>query len=171
MIHIRISKLIDDKNSNKRFWSYIKSKRNDQCGVPILVKDKKIYTDNLDKANILNEHFSSVFTIDNSPVDNIPPVEGTPFPDISPLHIEADGIKSPNICNLNVQKSHGSDGTGGIFGRFLKETSEHIAPALALIFKASLHQGKFPADWKKPLLSQFLRKAHELIPQTTDPFL
>ena len=84
--------------------SYIKSKRNDQCGIhiPTLEKGEKIYTDNLDKANILNEHFSSVFTIDNSPANNIPPLEGTPFPDIPPLHIEADGIK-PLLCNQVIK--------------------------------------------------------------------
>ena len=98
-----VSKLIDNKklSGNKQFWSYIKSKRNDQCGIPTLEKDKKIYIDNLDKANILNDHFSSVFTIDNSSADEIPPLEGRPFPDISPPHIEADGIK-PLLYNLNV---------------------------------------------------------------------
>ena len=100
-----VLKLIDDKNSNKQFWSYIKSKRNDQCGVPTLEKDKKIYTDNL---NILNAHFSLVFTIDYSPVDNIPLLKGTPFPDLSPLHIEADGINSL-LYYLNIQKAHGPD--------------------------------------------------------------
>ena len=57
-----VSKLINDNNSagNKRFWSYFKSKHNDQSGIPTLVKDNKTYTDNVDKANILNDHFSSV---------------------------------------------------------------------------------------------------------------
>ena len=35
----------------------------------MLQKDNKTYTDNVDKANILNDHFSSVFTIDNSSAD------------------------------------------------------------------------------------------------------
>ena len=86
----------------------------------------------------------SVFTIDNSPTDQIPPLEGRPFPDISSLHIEADDINSL-LYNLNTQKAHGPD---DISARFLKEVSQYIAPALALIYNVSLHQGKLPIDWK-----------------------
>ena len=48
-------------DNNKRFWSYIKSKRNEQCGVPTLECNNQLFTDNVTKANILNDHFSSVF--------------------------------------------------------------------------------------------------------------
>ena len=40
------------------------------CRIPLLEKNDQTYSDSLDKANILNDHFSSVFTIDNSPIDH-----------------------------------------------------------------------------------------------------
>ena len=39
--------------------------RNEQCGIPSLEYSNQLYTDSTDKANILKDHFSSVFTIDN----------------------------------------------------------------------------------------------------------
>jgi len=151
-----VSKLINNNIStgNKRFWTYIKSKRIDQYGIPTLEKDNKTYTDNVDKANILNNHFSSVFTIDNSPADQLPALESSPFPDIPSLHIDADGI-IPLLSGLNANKSHGPD---GIPTRFLKETAQHISPVLALIFNASLYQGKLPEDWKSAFVVPVFKK-------------
>ena len=53
-------------NNNKRFWSCIKSKRNEQCGVPTLERNNQLFTDKMTKDNILNDHFSSVFVVDDS---------------------------------------------------------------------------------------------------------
>ena len=36
------------------------------------------------------------------------PFKGKPFPNIPPLHIEADGIK-PLLYDPNTQKAHGPD--------------------------------------------------------------
>jgi len=65
-----------------------------------------MFADSLDKVNVLNKHFSSVFT------------------------------------ELNIPAEHVSQGPDDISTRFLKETSESIAPVLALIVNASLQQGK-----------------------------
>ena len=54
---------LDNTHSNKKFWSYIKSKKSEQYGIPTLEKDRQLITDNLSKANILNDQFSIVFTL------------------------------------------------------------------------------------------------------------
>ena len=112
-----VSKLIDSNgsSSNKRFWSYIKSKRNDQCEIPSLEKNSQIYTQNADKANLLNDHFSSVFTKSSIPSDQIPSLENNP--DITPLLIEENGVRLL-LQNLDSHKAQGPD---GIPARFLKE--------------------------------------------------
>jgi len=66
-----------------------------------------MYTENLDKANVLNNHFSSVFTTNNTPLDQIPLHEGRFYPDIAPLITEANGIKLL-LQNLDFYKSTGS---------------------------------------------------------------
>ena len=41
---------------------YIKSQRKDHCGVVPLKVDGVVYNNSLDKAEILNKYFTSVFT-------------------------------------------------------------------------------------------------------------
>ena len=77
--------------------------------------------------------------------------DSSPLPEISPLHIEAEGIKLL-LNNLNVHRSQGPDGIPA------KETSDSISPVLALIFNASLYQGKLPIDWKNAFVIPTLKK-------------
>ena len=51
----------DDKN-NKKLWSYIKSKNQEQSGIPDLKVNDIIIQDPNSKANSLNNQFASVFT-------------------------------------------------------------------------------------------------------------
>lgn len=52
----------DLKEKPKKFWSYIKSKRQDQVGVPPLFVNGSVKTDSASKAEILSTHFQQVFT-------------------------------------------------------------------------------------------------------------
>jgi len=45
----------------KYFYKFVKALRKDPCSIPTLVKDGLSYNTNLDKSNILNQHFYSVF--------------------------------------------------------------------------------------------------------------
>ena len=101
-------------------------------------KGNQTYTQNVDKANVLNEHFSSAFTKPDTSSDHNPSLEGNPHPDISPLLIEENGVRAL-LQNLDPHKAQGPD---GIQAKFLKETSNYIWPMLTLIFNASLQQGK-----------------------------
>ena len=56
----------NSQKGSKRLWSYIKSRKKDNVGIGSLHCDGVVYTDNLDKANVLNRHFSSVFTTEDS---------------------------------------------------------------------------------------------------------
>ena len=52
----------ENSGSNKGLWRYLKSTRKDTCGVSILVWNGRISSDAHDKADMLNNHFSSVYT-------------------------------------------------------------------------------------------------------------
>ena len=56
---------------------------------------------------------------------------------------------------MNPNKACGPD---NISGRFLKELSTEISPALALIFNASLHQQKIPDDWRKAVVTPIYKQ-------------
>ena len=44
----------NSESGHKRLWTYIKSKRQDNIGIASLEVNSTTYTDDLDKANILN---------------------------------------------------------------------------------------------------------------------
>ena len=57
----------------------------------------RVVTDTLAKANILNDPFTSAFTVDNDGSNQIPALKVPPSPTIQPIHIEAQGI-----CTLTL---------------------------------------------------------------------
>jgi len=60
-----ISNPQSDDNRIKRFWHYIKGKRQDNIGIGSLKNvSGSIVTDSSEKAEILNNQFKSVFTIE-----------------------------------------------------------------------------------------------------------
>ena len=138
-----VMSLIDDNNNiSKRMWSYVKSKRTDHCGVATLKQDDESFTTPGDKAEILNNYFSSVFTSED--ISTIPTLDYANFPNISPVIIHNEGIIKL-LSNLNEHKAKGPD---EIPTMILKKLSVPISPALTLIFQASLHQCKIPTEWK-----------------------
>ena len=152
-------------NNNKRFWSYIKSKRNKQCGVPTLECSNQLFTENVTKANILNDHFSSVFVVDDFQSDETPCLEGEPYPCMQSIYITAQGI-AQLLQELDHTKAFGPD---GIPTKLLKETSFAISPVLTLIFNASLEQGKLPSDWKKAFITPVYKKGLRTDPSNYRP--
>jgi len=65
----------------KKFYWYIKSLRSDHTGIPPLHMNGSLYTSSQDKAKILNDYFSSVFTPDRNN-DNLPSVDESPYSNI-----------------------------------------------------------------------------------------
>ena len=73
------------QNSSKHLWSYIKSKKKDNLGFVSLYCDGRVYTG---KASILNRHFSSVYTTeDTSHLSNEHSI-----PVIEPITINTAGV-------------------------------------------------------------------------------
>ena len=68
--HEYVSHLIDPHTNNKKFWSHIKSCCKDHTGISTLIVEGNTITDDLDKANALNNQFVSAFTQEN--VSTIP---------------------------------------------------------------------------------------------------
>ena len=136
--------LYENNNSNpKHLYSYIKNKQVDNFGVGPLKDNGKVYTEGKDKARILNTQFASVFSTDKGDI----PLIQTQYANssISNIDINTEGIIKL-LNQLNPNKASGPD---NISVRLLKETSSEIAPALALIFQASLCQQSIPDDWHK----------------------
>ena len=76
----------------KRFWSFIKRKRIDHSGAPPLKKSDRTYSHPKFKADILNDHFHSVFTRDAAvEMCDLPPLPPA-YPVIEDI-ITGEGVK------------------------------------------------------------------------------
>ena len=129
----------DDSPTSKKLWSFIKKQKCDYCGVAPLEDCGTIHNEPQEKADILNKFFASVFTKDNS---SLPEIESDPIPNMAPIEIHTDGVLHL-LLNLKVSKATGPD---KIPCRLLKELAYQIAPALTLLYRASIIQGPVPSD-------------------------
>ena len=119
-------------------FSYIKSLRTDFCGVDTLQKDGILYSDDQNKANVLN-HYSTVFTKSDNSV--LPTMGLSRYPDINETEITIARVKKL-LLGIDPSKSPGPD---KIPGKLLKVMASEIAPCISLVFAASLHQGSYSA--------------------------
>ena len=90
--------------------------------------------------------FSSVFSFDDG---LSPEVKGPKAPAMDNIKINTTGIIHL-LKELNPFKASGPD---MVAARFLKETAEEIAPGLALLFQASLHQANIPNEWRDAIVT------------------
>ena len=56
------------KTNPKRFWSFIKANKRENIGIPTMRVNDKPITNDRDKANTLNNQFTSVFTSERYPI-------------------------------------------------------------------------------------------------------
>ena len=149
--------------SQKKLWSYIKSQRKDNSGIPPLSQNGTVHTDPTQKVEILNNYFSSVFSDKKSAP---PTLEEEPLiSDIAPITIDMHGVKNL-LDNLDTHKATGPD---NIPTRLLKQLSPELSPILTLIFQASLQQCQVPADWKTANTIPVHKKGNCSIPSTYRP--
>ena len=147
-----IKTLTSDPNGNKRLGALIKSKQHDHLGVAPLKEGNIIYCDPIQQANILNCQFTSVFTDDTK----------TSLPDLGPsqclsmedLTVSCEGV----VKILKNLKPHKAAGHDDIPLMLLREAADKIAPAITLLFQASLNQGNTPSTWCKALVVPIFKK-------------
>ena len=136
---------------NKKFFSFIKSKKKDICGVtPLFDNKNKTHTDDVKLAEILNDQFTSVFSVDDG---TSPEVSGPAGLQIGNITITKPGIVKL-LKGLDPSKASGPD---CISARLLKECAEEVAGGLVLLFTASLKQGKIPEDWKHAIITPLFK--------------
>ena len=98
----------DLKENTKRFWSFIKSKRQGSAGVaPLINKEGYLHSD-----LILNQQFQPVYTKESK--DNISDKGLSPFSSIDNVIINPNGVKKL-LQDLRPFKSAGPDGIQPVF--------------------------------------------------------
>ncbi|MEW8544204.1 MAG: reverse transcriptase family protein, partial [Candidatus Thiodiazotropha sp.] len=137
----------------KRFWSFVKSLKKDNSGVAPLKEQGKMHADPVDKSNILNRQYESVFTKENDTAD-IPTLQGQPYPDMPDIVVNQEGVLKL-LKKINPHKACGPD---MIPARILRDLAEEIAPILTVIFQRTISLGEVPDDWKSANVTPIFKK-------------
>ena len=151
-----VKDLITEDNSNKKFWTYIKTQRQEKAGVSDLIKDNHLITDPEGKANVLNEQFCKVF----STPDPIPSgattctTDDPPHNELHTIHIAKQGVLKL-LLNINENKATGPD---DIPGKLLKICAHELHEIFTILFQTSLNQGIVPDDWKHAIIHPLFKK-------------
>ena len=137
--------------------------RKDSAGVAPLHSQGDTFSDASNKAKILNNQFSSVFT--QEPIGSMPDKGPSSFPSMPQIEISTPGVKKL-LDNLKPHKASGPD---SIPPTVLKELSNEIAPILQIIFQISLTTGQVSDDWKEANVSPIFKKGDKHKPSNYRP--
>ena len=151
-----------EQDSNKGLWRYLKSTKQNSCGVSTLVSNGKVCTTGQEKADVLNEQFSSVFTHATNPIPSLGP---SVYPSMPPITIAAPGVHKL-LCQLDTKKASGSDGIPAIV---LKTCADEISPMLATIIQQTLNSRNVPTDWKEAIITPVFKKGDRTTPANYRP--
>ena len=143
----------DLTSTSKRFYSYVKSKKQETTGIsPLLNQDGFLHSCSTSKAEILNHQFQSVYTKEN--LTNIPDIGQSKIPSMKPIIISTPGV----IKLLKHLKPHKASGPDNIPTRLLIMVAEEIAPMLTTIFQTSLDTATVPSYWREALITPLYKK-------------
>ena len=136
----------------KCFWSYVKLRRTDNIGVLTLKTGTKVCNSDIYKAEALNYHFHSVFSIPKGKItlfDGVSPIESIPSLSID----EYGALSQPR--RLDPNKTHGPD---ELSPQLLKLVAEELTPALTIIFQQSYDLSSSPKDWNCAIVTPIYKK-------------
>ena len=162
---------LNDLNSSnpKQYWKIVKMlvKNNTKsCETipPLRKQDQSLSVSDVDKANVLNDYFVSISTIDDS---------HTTLPDfILKTNSSLNNIRitdreiSDILLNLNVNKATGPD---EISHRMLKETHSTICQPLCILFNRSMQENSYPNCWKLANVMPLFKKGDHDTPSNYRP--
>lgn len=152
------------KNNPKAFYSYARSRMKTREGIADLVtEDGTKLTGNKEKADILNEYFSSVFTIDNDQTQ--PHFQEKCRDPLESLAINEEQVRK----KLTALKPNKSPGPDSLHPYVLKELASSLAAPLTILFNKSIQVTQIPDSWKKAHVTPIFKKGSRHSPSNYRP--
>ena len=141
-----INKFKSRFSNPKSFFSYITQNSKTKENIPTLIGNNAEFVSDTEKAAVLSEKFSSVYTEDNG---NEPI-----FPQIIPVDsfINLEITESDVIAAISCLENKFSTGADGLCAIFIKKLKSHLTRPLTDIFQCSINTGIVPYDWKKSIV-------------------
>ena len=145
-------------NSKKNLYGYMKKKLQNSSVLPPLINNNgQLVINPVDKANLLNKHFSDIFLApDHNPKIDLP-VLASQVPIMPEISITVDKVVNA-ILKLKNSVSVTPD---NIPPYFLRQTVYSLAGPLTQIYKKSISEGKAPLMWKKATVRAIFKKGQK----------
>ena len=151
---------VDCKKNPKIFWQYINKRNKSKTNVGDLKwqnsnGSEMLAQDDKEKAQALQEFFSSVYTTETDDVSErlLNRIDDNITKSIDFVLTQEDIYAS--LAKLKINKSPGPD---QLHPRILYETRDVITYPLFLIFNKSLETGRLPQDWKLAEVTAIYKK-------------
>ena len=136
----------------KAFWNYIKLQPTESIGILPLQVGVDVFDSNEGKADILNKHFQSAFTLeDTSSLPQLPP---SPYPQTDHVITNTPGLEK-KLQKLKPNKAAGPD---QISPWVLKTFAPQCAQILQVIFTQSYEVASYMRSGKKHLFLLCIRR-------------
>ena len=146
---IKKEQAVIDNNNQGSFFRFVNKKLTCKKGVSMLrSKDGTMIVDDKQRADLLNEYFSSVCTVD----DNRLPV----IDHINPTSVQIDSVIFTPLkvaAAIKKLKPNQSSGPDGLVPLLFKNLSQSLAGPLSLLFSAFMSVGRIPGEWKKAIIT------------------
>ena len=147
------------KKEPEQFWRYVKSKTKSVGGVFNLKNENGVFTKSeAEKAELLNDFFSSVFTKEN--LDTLPEVTD------KEVLSELDNIVISESEELDASKAMGPDNINPFL---IKNMAEVFVKPLTLIFQKSVSSDIVPSAWKEARITPIFKKGNKTEPSNYRP--
>ncbi len=150
-------------NSIKSLYGFIKKKTKAKSAIPSLQSTGTAVQTDVDKAEIVNEFFASVFNKDKANAEQFPDrvfQSGLSNFEITPFMVNKLLSKLPNILSC---------GPDGIPTYFYKQCQHVLALPLALLFQMSLDSAEIPSIWKRSIVVPIFKKGNRSLPTNYRP--
>ena len=152
------------KSNPKQFWRYVSSKSSVSREFPKLIDEEgKIYESDSSKAELFNNYFASVFTVEDlSYIPNITPCTNS---ELAEVDIDEQKVLK-HLEKLNISKAAGPD---DLHSKILFEVRDIIKTPLSIIFKKSVNEGILPSMWKHAIVKPLFKKGSKKYPKNYRP--